>query len=419
VREFFEVFKYTFKDNVKKKTFIISTIIMLVIVIAAMLIPAIITNVQSSKKGDEDIKNPSEKSIVYLVDKSGYFEKNLQEVQKQFPDFQIKLEAENRVDSIKGDIKENGKSFLIVASLAKDVPTFEYFVKQYGDGPSPDIMNKVFKNIYATDLLKQSKVSDDTITKALSDVKINVTEMGKNKWGGYFSSILIVMILFFAIYFYGYGVSMSVASEKTSRVMELLVTSVKPSRILLGKTAGMGILGLIQLSLIIFVGAVTYKLAFPDNFTIGGMGFDLASFTPFSMIMIIIYFILGYTLYALMYAVVGATVSKAEDVNSAMMPMSFVSIISFYFSYGTFAIPDSIAARVASLIPLTSAFSVPSRLISTNVPVWEIVTSLLILIATIVLVGMMSIKLYSFAVLHYGDRLKLSTLFKISKDNKD
>ena len=221
MREFFEVFKYTFKDNVKKKTFIISTIIMLVIVIAAMLIPAIITNVQSSKKGDEDIKNPSEKSIVYLVDKSGYFEKNLQEVQKQFPDFQIKLEAENRVDSIKGDIKENGKSFLIVASLAKDVPTFEYFVKQYGDGPSPDIMNKVFKNIYATDLLKQSKVSDDTITKALSDVKINVTEMGKNKWGGYFSSIFIVMILFFAIYFYGYGVSMSVASEKTSRVMDI------------------------------------------------------------------------------------------------------------------------------------------------------------------------------------------------------
>ncbi|HEY5584359.1 MAG TPA: ABC transporter permease [Ruminiclostridium sp.] len=419
MREFFEVLKYTFKDNVKKKTFIISTIIMLVIVIAAMLIPAIVTNVQSSNKDGENSKNPSEKSIVYLVDKSGYFEKNLQEVQKQFPDYQIKLIAENKVDSLKGDIKENGKSFLIVASLAKDVPVFEYFLKQYGDGPSPDAMNKVFKSIYATDLLKQANVSDDTITKALSDVKINVNEMGKNKLGGYFSSIFIVMILFFAIYFYGFGVSMSVASEKTSRVMELLVTSVKPSRILLGKTAGMGVLGLIQLSLLIFVGAVTYTLAFPADFTIGGMGFDLSSFTPFSMIMIIIYFILGYTLYALMYAVVGATVSKAEDVNSAMMPMSFVSIISFYFSYGTFAIPDSIVARVASLIPLTSAFSVPSRLISTNVPVWEIVTSLLILIVTIVLVGMMSIKLYSFAVLHYGDRLKISTLFKISKENKD
>jgi len=383
-----------------------------------MLVPAIVENVQSSKKNDDSNKNPTEKSIVYLIDKSGYFENSLQEVQKEFPEYQIKLEAENNLESLKRDINEKGKSFLVVANLENDIPNFEYFTQQYGEGPSPDTMGKVFKGIFTSSILKQAKVSDDTIAKVLSDLKVNVNELGKSKWGGYFSSIFIVMILFFAIYFYGYGVSMSVASEKTSRVMELLVTSVKPSRIILGKTAGMGVLGLIQLALIIFVGAVTYKLAFPTNFSFGGMSFDLSSFTPFALIMIIVYFILGYTLYALMYAVVGATVSKAEDVNSAMMPMSFVSIISFYFSYGTFAVPDSIAARVASLIPFTSPFSVPSRLISTDVPLWEIATSLVILIATIVLVGTISIKLYSFAVLHYGDRLKIGKLFKISKENK-
>jgi ABC-2 type transport system permease protein len=134
--------------------------------------------------------------------------------------------------------------------------------------------------------------------------------------------------------------------------------------------------------------------------------------------MIIVYFILGYTLYALMYAVVGATVSKAEDVNTSIMPMTFVSMISFYFSYGTFAVPNSVAARVASLVPFTSPFSIPSRLISTDVPLWEIATSLLLLITTIALVGTISIKLYSFAVLHYGDRLKIGKLFKISKENK-
>ncbi|MHB8062472.1 MAG: ABC transporter permease, partial [Ruminiclostridium sp.] len=107
-----------------------------------------------------------------------------------------------------------------------------------------------------------------------------------------------------------------------------------------------------------------------------------------------------------------------EDVNSAMMPMSFVTIIAFYLPYSTFMNPDSTVARVASLIPLSSPFSVPSRLLSTDVPLWEIATSLLILIASIVLIGTISIKLYSFAVLHYGDRLKLSTLFKISKENK-
>lgn len=417
---FLEVFKYTFKENVKKKSFIISTIVILVIVIAAMIVPAIITNVQSSKKGDDSNPNNNtsiEKSIVYLVDKSGYFEKNLTAIENQFPGFTFKMENEDNIEGIKSDIKENGKSFLLVSNIDSAMPSFEYFVKQYGDGPNPETIGKVFKNIYATSLLKEAGVADDTISKSLKELGVNVNELGTSKWGGYFSSIFIVIILFFAIYFYGYGVSMSVASEKTSRVMEILVTSVKPSRIILGKTAGMGVLGLIQLSLIIFVGAITYKLAFPSDFSLGGISFDLSSFTPFSMIMIIIYFIFGYTLYALMYAVVGATVSKAEDVNSAMMPMSMVSILAFYFSYGTFMVPNSTAARVASLIPFTAPFSVPSRLISTSVPVWEIAVSLCLLIVTMVLIGALSIKLYSFAVLHYGDRLKLKTLFKISKES--
>lgn len=418
MRELIEVFKYTLKENIKKKSFIISTIIMLVIIIAVMLVPAIVTKVQSSDNGDESSRNSDEKSIVYLIDKSGYFDNSLQEIQKQIPDYQIKLEAEKNLEHLKSDIKETGKNFLLVANLKEAVPNFEFYTKQYGDGPSTATMSKVFKDIFTSSILKQANVSEDIISKTLSDIEINQNELGKNKWGGYFASIFIVIILFFAIYFYGYGVSMSVASEKTSRVMELLVTSVKPSRIIIGKTAGMGVLGLIQLAIIIFVGAVTYKLAFPTDFTMGGMNFELSSFTPFSIIMIIVYFILGYSLYALMYAVVGATVSKAEDVNSAMMPMSFVSIIAFYFSYGTFMIPESTAARVASLVPLTSPFSIPSRLISTDVPPWEIAASLAILIATIVFVGMISIRLYSFAVLHYGDRLKLRTLFKISKGNK-
>ena len=418
MREFIEVFKYTFKENVKKKSFIISTIIILVIVVAAMVVPAIIANVQSTNKNDDSSKNPTVKSIVYLVDKSGYFEDNIQDIQKEFPGYEFKLESESNLASIKSEIKEKGKSFLLVADLVNDIPKLDYYSNQYGEGPSSDTMSKVFKNIFTSSILKQANVSDDVISKTITDVKVNLNELGKSKWGGFISSIFIVIILFFAIYFYGYGVSMSVASEKTSRVMELLVTSVRPSRIILGKTAGMGVLGLIQLASIIFVGAVTYNLVFPTDFAIGGMTLDLASFTPFAMIMIFIYFILGYTLYALMYAVVGATVSKAEDVNSAMMPMSFVSIISFYFSYGTFAIPDSIAARAASLIPFTSPFSIPSRLISTDVPLWEIAVSLVILVATIALVGMISIKLYSFAVLHYGDRLKLGKLFEISKEKK-
>lgn len=417
MREFLEVFKYTVIENAKKKSFIISTIVILVIVVGALLVPAIVTKVQSSDNNESN-ENASEKSIVYIIDKSGYFNNSLQEIQKQLPEYQIKFESENNLESLKAEIKENGKNFLLIANLVDDVPKLEYYTKQYDGQPDTDTMNKIFKDIFTSSILKQANVSDDTISKALGDLTININELGQNKLVGFLFSIVISCLLLFAVYFYGYGVSMSVASEKTSRVMELLVTSVKPSRIILGKTAGMGVIGLLQLALIIIAGVVTYLLAFPQNFALDGIKIDLSSFTPFAITMMIVYFILGYTLYALMYAVVGATVSKAEDVNSAMMPMSFITLISFYLPYSTFMNPDSTVARVASLIPFSSAFSVPSRIIATDVPMWEIATSLILLIATIVLVGTTSIKLYSFAVLHYGDRLKVSTLFKISKENK-
>jgi ABC-2 type transport system permease protein len=421
MKEFLEVFKYTFRENVKKKSFIISTVVILIIVIAALTIPAAISAGKSGgdgKDGGKTKPDVSQSSTVYMVDKTGLFADTLGDVENQLPGYKFSIQTQDKIDELKKEIKENGKSYLLVASMVNDTPSFEYFTKQYGKGPDPDTLSKVFKNVYATDLLKKANVPDDTIIKTLTDVSVNVSELGKSKIGGYISSIFIVIILFFAIYFYGYGVSMSVASEKTSRVMELLVTAVKPSRIIIGKTAGMGILGLIQLALIISVGAITYNSVFPDNFKLDGMSLDFSGFTPFSMTLTIVYFILGYALYAFMYAVVGATVSKAEDVNSAMMPMSFVTLIAFYFSYGTFAIPDSTAANVASLIPFTSPFSVPSRLVSSEVPIWEISLSLAILLISIVLVGMVSIKLYSFAVLHYGDRLKLGKLFKMSKENK-
>ncbi len=421
MNDFFNVFSYTFKENVRKKSFIVSTMVILIIIVALMVVPAIISSNDKDNtgaSGGASGQSEENKSILYVLDKSGSYSDKLDTIQKQFPEYKVKAAAEDGVESIKAAIEKDGKDYFVIIETQNNMPVLEYYTQQYLEGPSPSTLSKVFSDIYSSKLLKESNVSEDTISKVLGEMSIKVNTLGKSKIGGYITSIAIVIILFFAVYFYGYGVSMSVASEKTSRVMELLVTSVKPSRIILGKTAGMGLLGLIQLASIIIVSAVCYKLVFPEQFTIDGMPIEFSGFTPLAIILIIIYFILGYILYALMNAVVGATVSKAEDVNSAMMPMSFITIISFYLAYGTFAIPDSTMARVTSLIPFTSPFSIPSRLMSTEVPAWEIALSLFILVVAIGLIGSLSIKLYSFAVLHYGDRLKIGKLFQMSKSEK-
>ncbi len=420
MKEFLEVFKYTFSENIKKKAFIISTIVILIIVLGAIIISSLIMNpskdIGAQGQGAQG-EYSGEKDVIYFVDNSGYYKDSLSAIEQSLKEYSIKIELAGNIEKLKNDIKENGNSSLMIINDKDGLPVFDYFVKQYGNGPNPSTLIDILKKQFTKDLLTKENVSDTISAKVLTDFSINTNELGKNKWGGYFASILIVFALFFAIYFYGYSVSMSVASEKTSRVMEVLVTSVKPSRIILGKVAGTGCLGLLQLILILATGIGTFKVFYPGNLSIGGMTIDFSAISPLAIVLMVVYFVLGYFLYAMMYAVVGATVSKAEDVNSAIMPLSLVSILAFYFAYGTFAIPNSLLAKAASLIPFTAAFSMPARLVSTDIAAWEVIASLGILAITLAIISMVSIKLYSLAILHYGNRLKLSKLFKLSKSN--
>ncbi|MBK5241457.1 ABC transporter permease [Clostridium sp.] len=421
MKEFLTVLGYTFKENSRKKSFIISTVITLILTVLIISMPAIIKSFDSPEKNEtqnSDTNKEEPKGIVYVVDSKDILKGNLDKLDEAFLEYEFKSETSDNIDLIKNKIKEDEKNVLLIFDEKNGVPTFDYLVKQSGSGLNPSEISSLIKSIFVTDLLTTADVSDTVSQMVQSDVSYNVSELGKGKMTSYISSIVISMLLFFAIYYYGYGVAMSVASEKTSRVMELLVTSTKPSKIILGKSAAMGLLGLIQLFIVVLTGILTYKLTFPENFAIAGKVIDFSSFTPFSLLMIVIYFILGYSLYAMMNAVAGATVSKAEDVTSALMPISIISMGSFYLGYFTLAIPNSTIAIVSSIIPFSAPFSMPSRILATDVPIWQIAASIFSLVIAIVFIAWISIKIYSSAILHYGKRLKFKDLVKMSNRNK-
>jgi ABC-2 type transport system permease protein len=256
-------------------------------------------------------------------------------------------------------------------------------------------------------------VAESTSQLVLTDIPSITIPASKMDITGYALGIVLTMIIFFAIYFYGYGVAMSVASEKTSRVMETLIVSTKPSRILLGKCIAMGTLGLIQLSIFILAAALGYNLLIPDDFTISGVPLALSSFTPASALLILVYFLLGYALFAMINSVCGATVSRAEDLQSAMMPSVLISMISFYAAYMVMFMPDQGIRRIVTYIPFTSAFIMPFRLLNENVAPIDIGISVVLLLVAIILVAMVSVRLYSASVLHYGQRLKIKDMFKL------
>lgn len=416
MREFLAVLTYTFKENMRKKAFIISTIIIIVLSVGLVSAPGIVNAVKSHKgSGGGSSKNASsagKKSIVYMIDAKNFFIENRNEISQAFPGYAFVWKTSGEEAGLKQEVTRDDSKALVIIQSNQGVPSILCYSKSYGKGLSPDEISNVLQDSFVRNVLKSAKVDKKTAALIQQKVLFHYQELGKGFVKSYFSGIFLCMILFFAIYFFGYGVSMSVASEKTSRVMEILVTSTKPMKIVLGKSVGMGLLGLCQLTALMLSVGVTYKLTFPKDFTLGGQRLDFSGFTPFMLFMVVVYFILGYFLYAMMNAVAGATVSKAEDVNSAIMPISMISMVSFYFAYFTLMSPTGTIAVAASLVPFSAPFSIPCRMIATDVPAWQLAASLVILVLSIVFVAWLSIRIYSSAVLHYGKRLKWKDLIK-------
>jgi ABC-2 type transport system permease protein len=408
------VFSFTFREQARKKSFIVSTVIIYALIILVICVPAIINAVQSASGGNSSKTTNS----IFIVDSDKIVSNNINEFSSLIGGYKFEVKQPSDIESLKNSIKENSNQSLIVLSLKNGAPTFDLYVKNMTDGPDGDKLSQAVKKVYGETVLKQSGTSQQIIDKAYSDVIYNSTTLGRGTVSGMISSYAVIIILFMAIYMYGYWVAMSIASEKTSRVMEVLITSTKPSRIVIGKSLGMGVLGLCQLLGVIIIGGAVYFVAYPQNFQIGGTAINLSGFSPLVLFMIIVYFIFGFALFAMMNAVCGATVSKSEDIQQAIMPVTLISIISFYFSYSTMLMPDSTASSAASLIPFSSPFAMPSRILTASVPAWQIILSLALLAATTALMGYISIRLYSSAVLHYGSRLKISELVKLSRNNK-
>ena len=226
--------------------------------------------------------------------------------------------------------------------------------------------------------------------------------------------MMMSLVLFYAIYFCAYQVSSSITTEKTSKIMETLVTSTSPRTIVLGKTVGIGLVGLLQMILIVGTALISAKI-FLDPELLNSL-LDMSSITPYLAIITIIYFILGYFAYALMYALTGSTVSKPEDIQSANGPVAIITVIGFYLSYFTMMNPTSELNILASLLPISSPFCMPFRIMMGLASGVDVAISIAILIVTILIIAKVAIKIYSNAILNYGTKMSFKDIINMYKN---
>lgn len=227
----------------------------------------------------------------------------------------------------------------------------------------------------------------------------------------------LVILLFVAIMMTGQMIASEITMEKSSRVMEILITSVKPLTQMFGKIIGVCLVGLSQLLALLAAGFV--NLALPHNReAFARLDIDLALIDPMLIVYALLFYLMGYLLYATLFAAVGSIVSRTEDLGQAVVPITILSMIGYFLAIFGIQNPGGGLLVAASYIPFFTPFIMFLRVGVTDPAAWEVWLSIAVLLASIVAFGWLSAKIYRTGVLMYGKRPTIRELRRAMKAYK-
>ena len=414
MRDLRTVIAFTIKDMAKRKSFIVSTLIILILIVVGFNIPNIISAVT-----DDDESSGKEK--ILIVDSTNLFEGTLQSLNQMDLGYTFQI-ANNDIsfDDIKTRIEDKDINEAVVIEQKDDgTHKLRYIVEnmtQVASAPE-DLINAI-NTVYTNLQISKLGLTQEQIASLTPNFEFTIEQTEEQEVSGnLFVIMMLSIVLFYAIYFCAYQVSSSITTEKTSKIMETLVTSTSPRTIVLGKTIGIGIVGLIQICVIVATALISAKVFLEPELLDAVL--DMSKFTPYLAIITIVYFILGYFAYALLYALTGSTVSKPEDIQSANTPVAILAVIGFYLSYFTMMNPTSELNQFAAIFPISSPFCMPFRIMMGIASTSEIVLSIIVLIITSLIIAKVAIKIYSNAILNYGTKMTFKDIVKVYRDKNN
>ncbi|NLU42810.1 MAG: ABC transporter permease [Firmicutes bacterium] len=221
----------------------------------------------------------------------------------------------------------------------------------------------------------------------------------------------LLFILYLAMILYGNMIATGVAEEKSSRIMEIMVSSVRPIELMAAKIAGIGALGLLQFGIWIAAGLSLNALAKSGILTGTVFGVVQLSELPVStLVWFGVFFVLGFVLYAAVFAAAGASVSRVEDVNQVSTMIMMVVMVAFFVAYYSFINPNSTLAVICSMIPWLAPMVMFSRLALSDPPAVQVVISLALLVVGSIFTTWVAARIYRIGVLMYGKRPSLKDI---------
>lgn len=399
MQQFFTVFRYEFKKIVLSKGYLISTGIMTIILAGVFFLPQLISNLK--------LFNSNNNTPVALI-KTDYTKSEtlVQTIHAALPDYEVKLTDKSTEEAKQEVINDKAKFFIEANHDLTEVT--EYSKIGFSDASVREVqsIDAIVKNLRQSDLLAEQNLAPAAIAKVLNpDVKINLETVNKNGAASVIYTFVLIYALYMAITFYGSHVMNSVVTEKTSRAMEVLATSVKPNALLFGKIISTSLAGLIQIAAIIIEAFICVKISsannpsFPVNQIISNIPTQI-------LVYMLIFFLLGFLIYSFLYGAFASTVSKIDELSSAVMPVQIIIIFTFFVTMSAInsGNADTPFNVFLSYFPFTAPMMMFTRAIISNVSTLEIILSILVLIVSTYFIGWLSARIYRVGILMYGEK---------------
>lgn len=396
---FWIILFHTYLSKLKTKSFVITTIITLVIIVGLTNM----TNIINFFNNDDD----GEK--VAVIDQTGVL---LQPLQEQMNVLHENISLVNYAESEESAVKavEEGeyKGLLLLTFNEENLPEASFKANTIADSALAFNLQNGLQQLKTQLAANQINLTPEQLAKLYEPVpfeRIALSEKAKTEEELNQARGLVYVLLFFiyfAVIMYASMIAMEVATEKSSRVMEILISSVSPVKQMFAKILGIGLLSLTQMAVLIGVGYYSVKQ------NLSSMEGGFFSFFGFGDIPIetivyaLIFFILGYFLYATLAAFLGSLVSRIEDVQQMITPMTLLVVAGFMIAMFGLGQPETSFITATSYIPFFTPMLMFMRVGMLTLPLWEPLLGIVILLVTIIVLATFGARVYKGGVLMYG-----------------
>ena len=407
MKQFGKILKFELTYYLKNKIFIGTTLLLVLVIAAVMCWPMYSGLFQKDEKTD-----PADLPVMLVASQPGEDAALIENAFRQaFPGYVVRVS-----DAEDEELREaviSGEAECAFALESDDA--FTYYVNNLSMYDTNAVTaQSAMQRLYQTRALLASGMSPQDAS-AVMDVSIRatVTSLGKNQADNFFYTYVMIFALYMVIMLYGQMVATNVATEKSSRAMEVLITSAKPTSMMFGKVLASCLAGFVQIAAVFGSALVLYHIN-RDYWAGNPLVQSLFNIPPELFAYMLIFFVLGFLIYAFLYGALGSTATKLEDINTSTMPLILLFVVAFIVSMMGMSSGnvDSMLMKVCSFIPFTSPMAMFTRIAMSTVPMHEILLSIAILAVSSAGIGVLAAKIYRVGVLLYGTTPRLGAILK-------